>query len=227
MNNVVHFDIETIPSQESWVREYYVEKTPIPTPPKTYKKQETIDKWVSENTHEQAVEDSIAKAAFSGASNHICCISWVIDTHDGEGEVENSFILDNVKQERDMIEAFFDSISKLQYGAVFAGHNIIGFDIRVIKQRAMVIGIPIPPIFPIDAKPWDKTVYDTMLKWDSRDFIKMDLIAKAFGIDGKGAVDGSMVYPMWKEGKYEEIAMYCNDDVRMGRAVYNHMTFKK
>jgi len=226
MNDVVHFDIETIPSQLPWVREYYTEKTAVPTPPKTLKKQESIDKWLIDNTHEAAIDNACAKAGFSGASNHICCISWAVDTPNSEGETKNSFMLGDVSKEGDQIQDLFDDIGKLKYGAVFAGHNIIGFDIRVIKQRAMVLGIKIPNVFPVYAKPWDKNVYDTMLKWDARDFIKMDLIATAFGLDGKGSVDGSMVHPMWKEGKYAEIASYCDDDVRMGREVYNKMVFK-
>lgn len=219
----ISFDIETIPSQNEWVREYYEEKIGEPEPPKNLKKQETIDKWFAENPKEALVEEAINKAGFSGATNHICCISWSTDGF----EIKNAYIKDDVSKEADMLQKFFDDISQCKYGDVFVGHNIIGFDLRVIKQRAMVLGVKIPSIFPTDPKPWDKNVYDTMLKWDSRDFIKMDLIARAFGIQGKGAVDGSMVYPMWQEGKYAEIAEYCDDDVRMTIEVYKHMTFNK
>lgn len=222
MNNVIHFDTETIPSQEEWVRPYFAKNV---KPPKTLKKQSSIDEW-RETKKESAIDDACAKAGFSGASNHICCISWAIDMVGApDQETKSAFISNDVSLEKEIIKNFFADISKVRY-PVFAGHNIIGFDIRVIKQRAMVLGVPIPQNFPVDAKPWDKTVYDTMLKWDARDFIKMDLIATAFGLDGKGSVDGSMVYPMWKEGRHKEIAKYCEDDVRMGREVYNKMTFK-
>lgn len=213
----VHFDIETIPSQLEWVREYYSEKV---SPPKTIKKAESIEKLMQED-RPQAIEDALDKAGFSGASNHIITIAWAVD----DSEIKALQIGADISQEKEALKEFFADIEKLPMGACFCGHNIIGFDIKIIKQRAMVLGVKIPRIFPIDAKPWDNCVYDTMLKWDSRDFVKMDLIARAFGIQGKGAVDGSMVYPMWQEGRYDEIKEYCIDDVRMGRAVYEKMAF--
>lgn len=222
MIDEVHFDIETIPSQESWVREYYTEKTPVPTPPGNIKKQETIDKWMAENTHEDAVDAAVAKAGFSGATNHIVAVSWAIN----DNEVRGSYIVD-VANEHLMLKKFFDEIREIEM-PIFCGHNIVGFDLRVLKQRAMVLGVKIPGNFPTDPKAWDKNVYDTMLKWDSdrQNMIKMDLLARALGIEGKGGVDGSMVYPMWKQGRFAEIASYCGDDVRMGREIYRKMTFK-
>lgn len=214
----VHFDIETIPSQEPWVKDYYSEKV---SPPKTLKKPETIQKWIEEE-RDGAIEDAISKAGFSGATNHIITIAWAVD----DGPIKALQVENDLMQEKNIIKDFFSEIRKLPMGTTFAGHNIIGFDIRVVKQRAMVLGIEIPRIFPIDAKPWGTETYDTMLKWDARDFVKIDLISRAFGIDGKGSVDGPMVYPMWQEGKYPEIAEYCKDDVRMGREVYNKMTFR-
>lgn len=218
MTKVIHFDIETIPSQHSWVREYYSQAV---KPPGTIKKPESIEKWNAEE-RPAAIEEALNKAGFSGATNHIVTIAWAVD----DGPVRALWLENNLENESSIIRDFFADISRLPMGTTFAGHNIIGFDIRVIKQRAMVLGVPIPRMFPIDAKPWSTEVYDTMQKWDSGNYVKIDLIARAFGIQGKGSVDGSMVYPMWKEGRFEEIAEYCQDDVRMGRAVYNKMTFK-
>lgn len=218
----VHFDIETIPSQLPWVREYYTEKTPVPTPPGNIKKQETIDKWMAENKHEDAVEAAISKSCFSGATNHIVAISWAFNDDAVQGQYISA-----IEHEHLMLKNFFDAIKDLSM-PIFCGHNIVNFDLRVIKQRAMVLGIEIPHCFPVSAKAWDKNIYDTMLEWDSdrQNMIKMDLLARALGIEGKSGIDGSMVYPMWKEGKFAEIATYCGDDVRMGREIYNKMTFK-
>jgi predicted PolB exonuclease-like 3'-5' exonuclease len=218
MHHVVHFDIETIPSQLPWVREYITETI---KPPATIKKAESIQKWHDESKPE-AIEEALNKAGFSGASNHIITIAWAVD----DGVIDSYQVGPNLDDEKEILSRWFRKISELPMGTTFAGHNILGFDIRVIKQRAMVLGIKIPRNFPIDAKPWGTEVYDTMLKWDGRDFVKADLIARAFGIQGKKSVDGSMVYPMWKDGKYAEIAEYCRDDVEMSRAIYNRMTFK-
>lgn len=221
MTDEVHFDIETIPSQLSWVREYYTEKTPVPTPPGNIKKQETIDRWLAENTHADAVEAAIAKSGFSGASNHIVALSWAVN----DGGVKAGYIGSDVSQEKPLLEAFFADIADLSM-PIFCGHNIIGFDLRVLKQRAMILGVKTPSCFPLDPRAWDKNVYDTMLKWDSdrQSMISMDLLARALGIEGKDGIDGSMVYPMWLEGKHKEISDYCSDDVRMGREIYKKMT---
>lgn len=218
MQHVVHFDIETIPSQLPWVREYAEN---IVKPPATIKKPESIEKWHEESKAE-AIEDFINKMGFSGAANHAITIAWAVD----DGEIKSYQVGADIEEEKDIISKWFYDIQNLPMGITFAGHNILGFDIRVIKQRAMVLGLKIPRNFPIEAKPWGNEVYDTMLKWDSRDFVKADLIARAFGIQGKKEVDGSMVYTMWKEGKFEEIAAYCRDDVEMGRAIFNRMTFR-
>jgi len=78
MQHTVHFDIETIPSQLPWVREYVEQSV---KPPATIKKPESIAKWQIENKAE-AIEDSINKMGFSGAANHIVTIAWAVD--DGE-----------------------------------------------------------------------------------------------------------------------------------------------
>lgn len=216
-NDKLYFDIETIPSQESWVKEHIEGKV---KPPATIKKPESLEKWMNEN-REAAIQEALDKTSFSGATNHIVTIAWAIN----DEPVYSVQVDSELSEEPFALQEFFTSIEKLKMGSVFVGHNILGFDINVIKQRAMVLGVKIPRIFPIDAKPWGTEVYDTMLKWDSRNFVGIDLISKAFGIKGKGEVDGSMVYPMWQEGRYAEIAAYCEDDVRMSREVYKRMTF--
>jgi predicted PolB exonuclease-like 3'-5' exonuclease len=76
---------------------------------------------------------------------------------------------------------------------------------------------------PFDAKPWDRNPFDTMVQWDSKNNAKLDKIARALGLEGKGDVDGSDVYQMWKDGKFTEIADYCKSDVAMTREVYKKM----
>jgi predicted PolB exonuclease-like 3'-5' exonuclease len=68
--------------------------------------------------------------------------------------------------------------------------------------------------------------YDTMVQWTGspRDYVKLDLLAKAFGVPGKQGMDGSKVYQAWKDGQIKEIAEYCRDvDVPMTRNVYQKM----
>ena len=100
---------------------------------------------------------------------------------------------------------------------------------KIIRQRSIVLGIRPRSNMPFDAKPWDTNPFDTLVQWDSdrQKMISLDKLAKALGIQGKSDIDGSMVYGMWKEGKFDEIAQYCADDVRMVRDVYKRITFQK
>ncbi len=111
------------------------------------------------------------------------------------------------------------------YGDTFIGHNIALFDFRMIRQRAMVLGIKAPEFMPFDAKPWDDKIYDTLHRWDSRKeaMIGLDKLCRAFGVPGKAGFDGSMVYQAFQNGLHEQIADYCKGDVERVRAVYRRM----
>jgi DNA polymerase elongation subunit (family B) len=108
---------------------------------------------------------------------------------------------------------------------VFIGHNLIGFDLKIIKQRAMILGIKPPSNIPFNAKPWDSSPFDTMLQWDARNFVKLDKIAKAFGLQGKNG-EGCKVYEWWQAGKFDKIADYCASDVELTYQVYKRMTWQ-
>jgi predicted PolB exonuclease-like 3'-5' exonuclease len=53
----------------------------------------------------------------------------------------------------------------------------------------------------------------------------MDRISKLLGIEGKGDMDGSKVWPTYQAGGLTEIAHYCKGDVERARGMYKRMTF--
>lgn len=208
----VYLDIETIPSQESWVRDYVASTV---THPGQMKKPETIAKWAEEEKP-SAVEDALGKCSFDGALNHIVCIGMAIDNAPVETFVGDEIVV---------ISSLYGALSDVGFHSRFIGHNISGFDLRVIRQRSVILGIKPPACVPFDAKPWDTSrVYDTMIQWDSQNKARLDKIARAMGMAGKSG-DGSMVYQMWKDGKYAELAQYCASDVELVRNVYRRMTY--
>lgn len=216
MNNIFYLDIETIPSQEGWVKEKIEESI---SHPKTMKKEETIKNWY-ETEFDVAVEKALEKTSFNGAMNHIVCVS--VAKND---DAPKAFYIKNVIDEKKNLEMFFDYIrSDAEIGDVFCGHNISGFDMKIIKQRAIILDLVIPSFLPVNTKPWDRNPFDTMIQWDSREFISMDTLLKAMKYEGgKGDVDGSMVYGMWKQKRFEEIAKYCNEDVEKVRFIAKKM----
>ena len=65
-------------------------------------------------------------------------------------------------------------------------------------------------------------MFDTMTAWaGARGTISLDNLCAALGIPGKGdGFDGSQVAQAWADGRHDEIAQYCRDDVQRVRAVW-------
>ena len=215
----ITLDIETIPSQEQWVKEYVIKNI---TPPASIKKEDSIAKWWDEKA-EAAIEEKLDKCGLQGATNHIVAISLAVNDEDPIVFSDEGQTCD----EKFLLQSAIAAISSHTVCSLIC-HNIIGFDLKIIKQRCMVLGIDASILRPyFNVKPWESAlVYDTMTQWDAKNYTKLDLIARAFELEGKGAMDGSMVYQYWKDGRHEEIAEYCKADVALTRAVYKRMVGK-
>lgn len=207
----VYLDIETIPCQSA---EYRTRVREGIKPPGTIKKPESILQWLEENA-ETATDEAVAKTSFDPAYGHICCIGWAI----GDDPVQ-SLSAPTVSDEADILRGFFDALPKMGM-AKFIGHYITGFDLRFIMCRAIVLGVKIPSIWPRDPKPWDQSVFDTMVAWaGARGTISQDRLCEALGLSGKGDFDGSMVAAAWANGEHDRIAEYCRSDVETVRAIH-------
>lgn len=207
----VYLDIETIPCQSA---EYRTRVREGIKPPGTIKKPESILQWLEENA-ETATDEAVAKTSFDPAYGHICCIGWAI----GDDPVQ-SLSAPIVSDEADILRGFFDALPKMGM-AKFIGHYITGFDLRFIMCRAIVLGVKIPSIWPRDPKPWDQSVFDTMVAWaGARGTISQDKLCEALGLSGKGYFDGSMVAAAWANGEHQRIAEYCRSDVETVRAIH-------
>lgn len=214
----VYLDIETIPAQTDEAKARIAATV---KPPAQMKKADTIAAWEKEQKP-AAVEEAIAKSGLNAAFGHICCIGWGKDN----GDIITRYVVPGYADERDLLELFFHETNEAIGNGfpVIVGHNVVGFDIRFIWQRAMVLGVRVPNWFPRDPKPWDASVFDTMTAWaGARDTISMDNLCAALGLPGKGDVDGSMVGQMFADGRYEDIAAYCRDDVERTRAIHRKM----
>lgn len=216
----LYLDIETIPAQTQSAKDHIAATV---KPPAQMKKAETIAAWEKDGK-EQAVIDAVEKTSFDGGLGHVCCIGWSV----GKEKTDCSFLrILNEANERCIIHDFFHSAnaSVSQYGDVtVVGHYISGFDIRFLTQRAIVLGVKLPGWWPHDAKPWGNEIFDTMVKWaGAKGTISLDNLCFALGIEGKGDFDGSMVAKMFADGKHENIAQYCREDVERVRQVHKKM----
>lgn len=209
----VYFDLETIPCQDPDYLEVLKRKVRAPA---TYKKQESIEKWLAEN-RDIAAQEALSKTSFDGGRGHICTICWA--KNDSKIETRHA---KTVSQEREVITDFFADMDPY-HSETLVGHNIAGFDIPFITKRAIALGIRLPDrqSLPRDPKPWDKTMADTMPMWaGAKGKVSMDDLCGILGIEGKQGFDGSMVAAAWAAGEHDKIAEYCRDDVWRTREIH-------
>lgn len=67
-----------------------------------------------------------------------------------------------------------------------------------------------------------------MIMWspDREKRVSMDALCEAFGFEGKGDFNGSMVANEWFNGSKEKVISYCKDDVTRTRKMYQIMNFE-
>lgn len=231
------FDIETLPCSDPAIIAELAAKI---KPPGNISKPETIAKWLEDNK-EQALADAIHKTGLDGLYGRICCIGYAFD----DGDVFTS----SGDDEKSVLEHFYSHVFDVARYAIVregdlpradqwrdhpvtvVGHNVVGFDLPFLKHRSIINRVkPINVISKaMAAKPWDDCVADTMLMWDSDHREKrasMDKLCRAFGIDGKGDFDGSMVAATWPNDP-QKVIDYCKDDVRRTREIYKRLTFQE
>lgn len=217
----LYIDIETIPTQLEWVKEKIREEI---KPPGNIKKQESIDKWMAENSEKKSNEE-IHKTGFDGSIGEIICISFAID----DGEIINVGRLMG-ESEAKLLDKFYAILAENglnKYVPIWIGHYICEFDLRFLWQRTVINkantkGISVPK----DSKAWGSNVFDTYYEWSgskSKGFGSLDLLCKIFGIEGKGDIDGSKVWEYVQAGREKEVFEYCNDDVDKVRQIYKLM----
>lgn len=210
----IYIDIETIPTQDTAMQDYILNGIKAPG---NYKDEAKIAAYI-----EEAKAEALDKCGLDGAANHIICIGVAIDDH-----APVSFYAKKYQEEKKALQEFYAYLYEnlMPQGNIFVGHNVSGFDLKVIRQRSMIHGIKSIVSIPFDSKPWDLNPYDTMVQWDSKNFIKLEKLALAFGIKTKKTMDGSEVYKAWQNGMHDQIADYCKNDVALTREVYKKMVF--
>lgn len=222
---IFFFDLETVPTIDKSVHDSIAASI---KPPATMSKADTIAKWEIEKKPE-AVNDAILKTALDGSFGSIAVIGVALNDNDPIVFYEPNTRTPHDYESKILSEFFYflqDSYApSIMQPPIFAGHNIINFDLRFLFQRSIVLGIKPPSYIPFNAKPWDEHVHDNMVNWSGRDYISQDKLSKALGNRGKEGMDGSQVWPNICAGNIDAVANYCIDDVLDARANYKRMNF--
>lgn len=221
----LYLDIETIPDHRAGALEEIAASI---QPPGNISKPETIARWHAEDKP-RAIEEAWCKTALSGARGHIAVIGYALNDDE---PIALWSPLSPANDEPEILGYFFSELDRLSKGGRFAprlvGHNVAAFDLRFLFQRAIVLGIRPPHWWPIDAKPWESDrVFDTMTAWAGvRGLVSMADMCDAFGIAGKGDINGSKVWEYVRDGRIAEVADYCRGDVERTRAIARRMEFR-
>lgn len=238
----LYIDIETVPTQRIDLKDAILEGVVYeePRPPGVMRKKETIEKWKKEEfpaaqakakeKYNEEREKKYRDTALDGTLGEVLCISWAID----DGKI-NHVIRSLEQSEATVLIQFNEAMksvlfktSKHWFNPVWIGHYISGFDIRFLWQRYVINRIKPDFNIPIKSKPWDDDIFDTKMEWSGnykKDSSKLDFLCKVFRFNQKGDLDGSKVWDYAQEGRFEEIAQYCDDDVDRVRNLYKAMRF--
>ena len=161
-------------------------------------------------------------------------ISYVVaDIHrDASGE---SYVLRDVRSggsvdssEQEIVEAFFKFMNAAKPRLV--SYNGRGFDIPVLKYRAMKYGVQATALYKAGDKwngygsrysaDWHCDLLETLSDYGASTRGKLNEVCSILGFPGKFGVDGSKVTVMYDAGQVKEIRDYCETDVVNTYLVY-------
>ncbi len=227
MTTPIFLDIETIPAQSDRLVEEIAANV---KPPGNMKKADTIAKWEAEDKP-TAVADALKATSFDGAYGEVILVGLSVGTSSIDVLRRKAR-----EDEGSVLEAAFEWLdTHIPAGQrrmiQVVGHRVVDFDLRFLWQRAVIHGVVPPDWMPWLVKQWDERVFDTMVQWSGvGKTVSLDKLCSVLGVARKGTeigenIDGSKVWQFWKDGRIEELALYCAGDVSRVRELYQRMRF--
>jgi len=163
------------------------------------------------------------RSALDGTFGHIVCIGMLVFSDDMMPSGAMAWYGSN---ERGILEQFWSRVSE-QKPKLIITHNGLGFDLPFIRKRSVIHRVK--PTMEVNlARFRTEPVYDTMTlwaNWDSRNFVKLDVLARALGVETKSG-SWDEVAQMWANGEWERLAEYCLQDAYVAYACDCRMTYQ-
>jgi hypothetical protein len=135
---------------------------------------------------------------------------------------------DILSAEARLLEAFWAAVTDAAgegRSAIPVGHHLIGFDLPLLRQRSIILGVKPPSWWPVDPAPWDRSVVDTMTAFAGRGGrIGLKKLAQRLRLPVP-ATRGSDVHDLVQKGRLDLVASYNGDDVRLARSVHRRIMF--
>src|SRR5262245_65172612 len=224
MGKRIFLDIETLPPVESFrenlTREIYAE-------------QGTDKLGPSEAEVDVEVERRFRDLALRGEWGRLLCIGLVIEEGGvvghcgvlGRDRETRRFHLDEART----LKSFWRLVAGFCNGQdMFIGHNLLDFDMLFIYKRSCIHGVR--PSVNLSFKRFQShPIFDTMWEWTKwHQRISLHELAQALGIPSpkEFGVNGLGIYDLYQQGRHEEIAQYCMQDVKCAREVFYRLQYE-
>jgi len=211
-------DIETLPNVDV---ETYADLVEI-TAPANYKDADKISAYIAEKRL-SAVADISKEAALSPLYGRVLCVGYDIIGGDKEALIHTD--------EKKVLESLKSELESDKFRLItFNGRD---FDIRYLDMRFRLNGIE-SPFREQHLKAFDDAFHtDLYMKLTSNgkvkgSYLRNDLktVSNFLGYrSDTGDLDGSCVLPMFLDGKFDEIASYCLDDVARTRFIAERLGY--
>jgi len=216
MTTYLHIDIETLPALHMSIEQRLAYA--YASVPKTYKKPESIAKWVRENTEEQWRRTSL---------DPLHGITWMVGV--AANDEDPSVFVGNPEDPAgllDVFDAYCAGVYDRSDSVVWVGKSLRRFDLPWLAQHALLYGrcSLARTLLDLLAYPYDKRIEDVSELWPGGR-LSLDPMARWLGVDGKAeGMHGSQVYDAYLRGEVERVACYCAGDVDSTRNVWKRLT---
>lgn len=194
VRHVIVFDLETVPDLEA------------------------VSRINGFSEHDDEVAEGLVGNKFPKLPIHkIACIGAVIAEHLDDHWAVRSLGAPHMEErsEADLISAFSARLQALR--PTLVSFNGQGFDLPVLRYRAMANSIPAPGLHARQYfKRYDESAVDLcdVLASYGPSKVKLDELCRVLGLAGKpDGVDGGDVAAFVKVGRIAEVAAYCETDV--------------
>ena len=212
-HKIITWDIETSPQPDK-VREY---NEYDPTTIKYGNTKDEEKRATIATAHEAKFwEEKLDKAALNAPTLNIIAVGLMID---------DTPVMHTGKEE-DLITLMLDLYMGIKSGDVNAsylvGFNIFGFDLKILFQRAIILGIDIPAGM-INGRYYDSIFRDMMVEWSRygyQEFIGLTRLAKILGVaqPREHGIEGKHFHLALKEDP-DKAEQYAFDDLRETHAI--------
>lgn len=237
MENALVIDIETWPETDEVIDRFATVQVPdrIPFDPDSVKvgnmkdEQKIRDKIEAarerhEEEQDELCDPDLAKEKARERVLEKACLKGHLSRIYAWGAMDAEFVREirqvpdpSRDQEKVLVKELVELIAEhlTSSGRKVVGWNTEGFDIPVILQRAMILGVFIPfdVRMPLYYNDWS---VDLMRQWtwSNSSGIKLNDVAKALGVDGKVPLDGKLPWEMCVESP-KRSREYLEQDIEM------------